>query len=672
MSNSIPFGDNQIPAAEPFPFVDLIDSYWEWDVANNRTVFSPLLHKLTGYTAEEVASDPQFWNDVVHQEDRKILKQLRKWALQRNAPFFETKLRLKSKSGKWLWYLIRCTIAQRNESGTATRVSGVMFDVSEQETFKSALHETGYILRELHSITTSHELPLQERLNRILAAGCEHFGLPNGIVSHVEDDQYEVLAVYTPGDSIKAGDIYPLGKTFCNETLQFGGAVYFEDASLGRFKTHPCYLEFGLATYIGIPIEVDDKVYGTLNFSAPAPRGKIYNATDNEILKLMGQWIGSALTRKMMGQALLDTERQFQNAQRLETVGRLVSGVAHDINNLLTAIIGYIDLARIDLPADDPIYKDLNHSVAAAKRGARITRRLVGFSKPAPYSSRAIKLDEAITDTRKLISQMAGGGVQVTTDLQGGDALVRIDPAQFDQVLMNLAVNSRDAMPMGGTITIATRAKETEVVITFSDTGSGMDKKTVNRIFEPFFTTKNPEVGTGLGLATVHSIITKADGSLTVQSETGKGTTFKIGIPLAGDAQTAPPKIPSPQAFGLKTLTVLLIEGEELVRQTVSGYLEKAGHKALVAENGNQANDLWARHGADINLILSDVTPPGSPGWDFPLTASFKGRHPLLLFMSAYPKSYLEETGHPTLHYPVLEKPFDYQALTAKLGQILG
>ena len=671
MSHPDRFDSNHPSAADQFPFVDLIDSYWEWDIADDRTVFSPLLHKLTGYTAEEVENDARFWSEVVHHEDRKILKQLRTWAFKRSSPVFETKLRLKSKNGEWLWYLIRCTIAQRDQRGTPTRVSGIMFDISEQESFKSTLQETGFILRQLHSITTSHDLPLQERLHRILAAGCEHFGLPNGIISHIQDDKYEVLAVNTDGDSIKTGDVYPLGMTFCSETLEFGGAVYFEDAELSRFKTHPCYLEFGLATYIGIPIEVDSKVYGTLNFTAPTPREKTFNATDNEVLKLMGQWVGSALTQKEMGNQLLETERQFLHVQRLETVGRLVSGVAHDINNLLTAIIGYSDLARIELPEDHPVNEDLNNAVAAAKRGARITRRLLGFSRPAHQSSTPLKLDEGIFETRKLIAQMAGDGVRVVTDLKAGDSRILIDPTQLDQILMNLAVNSRDAMPAGGTITITTSRTDGEVLITFADTGCGMDEKTANRVFEPFFTTKNPEVGTGLGLATVYSIINKAGGTVNVKTEVGQGTTFSIGFPLVMEPPAAS-KAPVRPVTGRTTVTVLVIEGEELVRHTVTSYLENAGHRVLAADSGTQAEELWSEQGEEINLILSDVMPPGSPGWKFALSANKKGKHPLLLFMSAYPTSYLEETGHPALHYPVLEKPFDFEALILKLGEILG
>lgn len=663
--------NSQPSAADSFPFVDLIDSYWEWDVKGDRTIFSPLLHKLTGFSAEEAETDPEFWSQVVHRDDMKVLKDLRRWALKRSAPVFETKLRLKSKDGEWLWYLIRATIAQRDEAGVPSRVSGVMFNISEQEGFKTALHQTSYILRQLHSISTSHEMPLQERLERILAAGCEHFGLPNGIISHIYEGQYEVLAVHTEGDSINTGDVYPLGMTFCSETLEFGGAVYFEDAELSRFKTHPCYLEFGLSTYIGIPIEVNKEIYGTLNFTAPLARLKPFNETDNEILKLMGQWVGAALTRREMGRQLLETERQFQHAQKLETVGRLVSGVAHDINNLLTAIIGYTELARLEIPDGHRSGDDLGQAVSAAKRGARITRRLLGFSRPAAHSPTALNIDGSIKDTCKLIAQMAGDGVSVVPRLEAPEALVVIDPAQLDQVLMNLAVNARDAMDGGGTITITTAVEDSMVKVSFADDGCGMDEKTANRVFEPFFTTKSPEVGTGLGLATVHSIILKAGGTVNIKTAPGQGTTFNLGLPQALEKPAAP-KIPVRPTAVPSAVTALLIEGEELVRHTVTGYLENAGHKVLSAENGQLAEELWNDQGADIDLIICDVTPPGSPGWEFALSAHHNGKHPMLLFMSAYPTSYLEEIGHPALHYPMLEKPFDFEALILKLGQILG
>ncbi len=662
--------DGTQPGADPSVYFDMIDSYWEWDIDDEETRFNPRARKLTGYSAEELEGGFPFWDQVIHPEDRKILRQLRTWALRRTSPVFETNLRLKSKSGIWVWHLIRCTVSRRIEDEKSTRVFGVMIDISQQESYQSTLEETGNILRHLHTITTSNTLPLQERLNRILEAGCAHFGLPNGIISHIVGEKYEVLAVHTEGNSINAGDVYDLGKTFCNETIQFGGAVFFEDAGRNGFKTHPCYLEFGLATYIGIPIEVDGKIHGTLNFSAPTPRAKSYSSTDNEILKLMGQWVGSALTRTQLDQTLHETEMKLQHAQRLETVGRLVSGVAHDINNLLTAVIGYTDLARMDLSDDHPMNPDLEQAVTAAKRGARITRRLLSFSRPGTDSPQALNLDESISDTSKLLAQMAGDGVRFTADLRAGDANIFIDPAQLDQVLLNLAVNARDAMPGGGTLTISTSRTGNEALVIFSDTGIGMDEKTANRVFEPFFTTKNPEVGTGLGLATVHSIINKAGGSVNITTAVDRGTAFRISLPLATKAPTLPAEtvrmVPGPSV-----ITVLLIEGEALVRHTVTGFLEKAGHRVVAADSGKQAEKMWLEKKGEIHLIVSDVLPPGSPGWEFPMSANNQDRHPVLLFMSAYPKRYLEKTGHPALRFPVIEKPFDFEALNLKLGQIL-
>jgi len=664
--------DDQSRGKDQFPYSDLIDAYWDWDVAEDRTTFSPQLHKLTGYTTVELERNPSLWAEIVHPEDLTVLKDVRQWALKPTSSIFNTKLRVKARSGEWLWHRIRCTVTECDGSGAPIRVSGVMFDISEQEAFKSTLEETGFILRQLHSISTAYDLPLKERLNRILIAGCEHFGLPNGIISCVEGDQYEVLAVHSTGSSIKEGDVYPLGKTFCNETLKFGGAVYFENAGKSRFKTHPCYLEFGLATYIGTPIEVDHEVYGTLNFSAPSPRIKKYNANDNEILKLMGQWVGSALTRKKMARTLLESERQFQHAQRLETVGRLVGGVAHDINNLLMAIIGYTDLARMELTADHLADEDLSHSMAAAKRGARITRRLLGFSSPASYAPCSTLLDVAILETQTLIAQLAGEGIEVVTEFQAEGSCVLIDPAHLDQVLMNLAVNSRDAMPLGGAITITTRKVGTEAIITFTDTGCGMDKVTLDRVFEPYFTTKSADVGTGLGLATLQSLVQKAGGRVGVQSEVGQGTSFTIGLPLSKDTPTTIPEGTSAPSHKTGVATILLIEAEEMVRHTVTKYLEKAGHRVLAVENGHEADDVWSDRGTGIDMIISDAIAQGGPGWEFAFDARANGRRPLLVFMSAFPTSYLEETGHPALFYPIIEKPFDFEALNLKLEQIMG
>jgi signal transduction histidine kinase len=654
-----------------FPFVDFIDAYFEWNVGTEKTVFSPLLHKLTGYPVETISNDPGFWREVVHPGDFAALNSIRNWALRGNEPIFETRLRVKNRKGPWAWHLVRCIVAERDPTGAPKRVSGVMFDITEQEDLKLAVAETGSVLRQLHSITTSHGLPMQDRLHWILKTGCEHFGLPNGIVSHIHDGQYEVLAAHSPSRDINVGDTYPLGMTFCNETLEFGGAVHFEDASKTRFKSHPCYLDFGLATYIGIPIEVEDQVYGTLNFSGPDKRKRPYTATDNEILKLMGQWVGSALTRQQMTHSLRETERRLQHVQRVQTVGRLVGGVAHDINNLLTAIIGFADLARHDLAPGSEPWANLDECINSAKRGARITHRLLGFSQFQRAEPRRVNLDEVVGEAMKLVRQLVGGGIGVEFDLGAPDTLVVADPTEIDQVLMNLAVNARDAMPVGGTVTITTREESGRAIITFTDTGTGMDGKTAHRVFEPFFSTKNPGHGTGLGLPTVKTIVTQAGGTLDLKTEPGSGTTLTIDLPVA-PPKTAVPEEPAAVVSGRTRTTVMLIEGEDMVRRTVAKYLKTAGHEVVAVENGEMAEGLWDVEAPRVGLMISDVIPVGGRGWDFAMKANYQGHRPLLMFMSAYPRPYLEETRHPALEYPILEKPFDFEALLLALGEILG
>jgi len=666
-----PRKDDQGGTISRFPFVDLIDAYWEWDIGADKTVFSPLLHKLTGYPVEDIQNAPDFWREVVHPGDFGALNSIRNWAIQGGQSIFETRLRIKVLNRPWKWHLIRCTVAERDIGGAPRRVSGVMFDITEQEDLKLTLSETGTVLRQLHSITTSQGLPLQDRLHWILKTGCEHFGLPNGIISHIKDNQYEVLAVHSKDRSITVGDIYPLGMTFCNETMEFGGAVYFEDASKSRFKSHPCYLDFGLATYIGIPIEVDGKAYGTLNFSGPEPRTNPFESTDNEILKLMGQWIGSALTRHRMAHTLRETEHRFQHLQRVQTVGRLVGGVAHDINNLLTAVIGFADLTRLELPEGSALRGNLDECVTAAKRGARITHRLLGFSQFQRSALRTVQLDEVVGESMKLVQQLAGVGIGVEFDLGAPGTRVVADPTEIDQVLMNLAVNARDAMPVGGTVTITTREIEGQAVITFSDTGTGMDPAIIDRVFEPFFSTKNPGTGTGLGLPTVKNIITQAGGDLKLESEQGKGTVFTITLPLA-PAEPMVETEPTPVVQSRTRTTVMLIEGEEMVRQTITGYLKTAGHQVVAVENGELASGMWPAEAPRVGLMISDVIPVGARGWDFAMKANYQGHRPLLLFMSAYPRTYLEETRHPALEFPILEKPFDFEALLLALGKILG
>src|ERR1035437_4823024 len=323
-------------------------------------------------------------------------------------------------------------------------------------------------------------------------------------------------------------------------------------------------------------------------------------------------------------------EGQLRQAQKMEAVGRLAGGVAHDFNNLLTAISGYAQLLRSELEPGDARVEEVDEILLAGERAATLTRQLLAFSRRQVLQPRALNLNESIDELRSMLGRLIGEDVLLRTVLDPDLGLVRADPSQLTQVLMKLAVNARDAMPRGGTLTLETSnvtLDETfaaahegvqagpHIMLSVSDTGGGMDAETQAHLFEPFFTTKEVGKGTGLGLATVYGIVRQSEGSIDMRSEPGKGSTFEICLPQAPVGERVAGKVP------IETLqrgheTILVVEDEASVRKLAISVLERQGYGVLAAEGPRQAEAIAAEHPGSIDLLLTDVVMPGGNGSD--------------------------------------------------------
>jgi PAS domain S-box-containing protein len=323
-------------------------------------------------------------------------------------------------------------------------------------------------------------------------------------------------------------------------------------------------------------------------------------------------------------------EEQLRQAQKMEAVGQLAGGVAHDFNNLLCIINGYSDLLLENLPPGDPSRGSISEILKAGQRSAGLTRQLLAFSRQQVLAPRVLDLNEVVTDTDKMLRRVIGEDVRLTSTLGPELWAVRADPGQVEQVLMNLAVNARDAMPQGGRLTIETRNVELDesyarahpdaragphVLLSVTDTGSGMPPDVKARIFEPFFTTKGPGKGTGLGLATVYGIVKQSGGHVAVSSEVGVGTTFQVYLPRAEPAAGGPKvRPPGPQAPPRGTETVLLVEDEGGVRALTRHVLAGCGYTVLEAADGDEAVRVAAGHDGPIHVLVTDVVMPGAGG----------------------------------------------------------
>jgi two-component system, cell cycle sensor histidine kinase and response regulator CckA len=379
-------------------------------------------------------------------------------------------------------------------------------------------------------------------------------------------------------------------------------------------------------------------------------------------------------------------EDQFRQAQKMEAVGRLAGGVAHDFNNLLMVIAGYAEVILSQLPSDHPLYEKGKAIQQAADRATTLTRQLLAFSRKQLLELKVVDVNAIVEDMERLLSPLIGENVKLSTLLAPQAALTRADAGQLEQVLMNLVVNGKDAMPGGGTLTIQTQTAVVDgshrraqqfirpgnyVVLSVSDTGMGMDKETQSRIFEPFFTTKEKGKGTGLGLSTVYGIVKQSGGYVMVQSEKGQGSTFQIYLPQV-DGTAEYNSSPAPDATLGGSETVLLVEDEDSVRQLVRDTLEAKGYSVLEAKSGEEGLETVARHQGAIQLVITDVVMPGMSGRELVKKLAQTNPTTKVLYLSGYTEDTIVSDGSIESGTAFLQKPFSLQNLSRKVREVLG
>ncbi len=381
-----------------------------------------------------------------------------------------------------------------------------------------------------------------------------------------------------------------------------------------------------------------------------------------------------------------ELEQQFFQAQKMEAIGKLAGGVAHDFNNILTIINGYSDLLLARLDTDHPFYKEISMIRKAGERASGLTNQLLAFSRKQMIRPRNLNLNTIIKDTEKMLKRLIGEDIELVTHLDPDLNEIHVDPTQIDQIIMNLAVNARDAMPKGGKLTIETKNVELDqsyiqkhgevkagsyVMLSISDTGIGIDKETMQHIFEPFFTTKGKGEGTGLGLSTVYGIVKQNNGYIWVYSEPGEGAVFKIYFPItskkAGDVEVE--KISSEELIGNET--ILLAEDDHWVRELTKSTLEAYGYKVLEVERGDEALKICKEFKNPIHLLLTDVVMPGMSGSELAKKILEYHKDIKILYMSGYTDDAMIRYGIRDKEVEFLQKPFSSKVLLEKVRKIL-
>jgi two-component system cell cycle sensor histidine kinase/response regulator CckA len=438
----------------------------------------------------------------------------------------------------------------------------------------------------------------------------------------------------------------------------------------------------GMVAFAGYPLVVEDRLVGVMAIFAR--QGLADDTLD--ALASVADIISQGIERKRAEEALFVTENQLRQSQKLEAVGQLAGGIAHDFNNLLTVITGYSDLLLVHLDQGDPTRLKVEEIKKAGERAASLTRQLLAFSRKQVLQPRVLNLNAIVADTEKMLRRLIGEDVGVLTVLDPSLGQTKADPGQIEQVLLNLTVNARDAMPQGGKLTIETSNVYLDnqyarrhiavrpgnyVMLAVSDTGSGMNAETQAHIFEPFFTTKEQEKGTGLGLSTVYGIVKQSGGHIWVYSEIEKGTTFKVYLPRVDDVPQIDAAPDTLTDLPLGRETVLLTEDEHPVRHLARVILEMSGYQVLEAAGGDEAISIYEEHKGQIDLLITDVVMPKMSGPELAQSLETLSPGIKVLYLSGYTDDAIIRHGLLDQGMAFLQKPFTPEALTRKVREVL-
>jgi two-component system, cell cycle sensor histidine kinase and response regulator CckA len=592
---------------------------------------SPPIKHILGFTPEEWMSDPQRWRKQVHPDDlgRALTEEQ---TLSQEGDRYRMEYRLRTRDGKDVWVRDEATYVRHLETGKLV-MRGLFLDITERKEAEEELRRS--------------EQRLQATVN---AAPVVLFALdPAGVFTFSAGRGLQGLGL-KPGEVVGQSvfDRYRDSR----ETLD-----HVRRALSGE--------EFTAIDELPQLQLVYETRWAPARDSAGNPFGVIGIATD--------------ITERVQ------LQEQVRSMQQLEAIGRLAGGIAHDFNNLMNIVLGYAQLLSAESGLTERGKNGLGQIRRAGERAAALTHQLLAFSRKQVLQPKVLNLNEIVADVQKMLSRVIGEDIELATRLHPSLAAVKADPVQMEQVLMNLAVNARDAMPHGGTLLMETNNVQMDevdarrypgspagpcVMLAVSDTGHGMDAETLEHVFEPFFTTKEPGKGTGMGLATVYGIVTQSGGNILVSSTLGKGTTFQIYLPAGTGLAEIRVEEPVEEVAG-GTETILVVEDEPNLREIARVFLEEYGYRVLEAVDVEEALRIAKTFADPIHLLLTDVIMPRMSGRQLASQILTARPEMKVVYMSGYTDDML--VHHEVLEPEVtlLQKPFDKVQLARKIRSVL-
>jgi signal transduction histidine kinase/CheY-like chemotaxis protein len=525
--------------------------------------------------------------------------------------------------------------------------------------------------------------PAFDRLTRLTA---RVLGTPTAIISLVGAEHVFFKSSYGLPEPLATHRQTPLSHSFCQLVVGAGAPLIVSDTRLHTLLQDDTAIRaLGIVAYAGVPLVMPDgHALGALCALDYYPRD-----WSNSEIGLLHDIAAAVVTEIQLRRAIAernDYEAQLLQVQKGESLGFLAGGIVHDFNNLLTAIAGYAELALRDLPPDGTLRSDLSEIQKAADRATSLTRQLMAFIRKQSIEPCVFDLNALMIDTSKLLRRLIPANIELVMVPAQDQSYVKADPGQISQVLINLVVNARDAMPDGGTLTIATATvlldadcvdrrlgdeARTYVLLAVGDTGVGMAEETRAHLFEPFFTTKEQGQGTGLGLATCQNIVRRSGGRICISSNVGCGTTIQIYLPRVDARQAEQSRCPEPQTMPWGTETVLLVEDEATVRALLAEGLRRLGYIVLEAANGDEALGMAHECGAAIDIVLADLVMPYLGGEALAERLHALQPNMAVMFMSGYIDcDAAQAVGH-RLGAIYLQKPFPLADLARKLRDVL-
>ena len=551
-----------------------------------------------------------------------------------------------------------------------------------------ALHEAAMNVVNRIGETARSASPLGELLPELLQYALDSAGVSIGAVFLVDPRSGDVLLRAQHGFTNAAAD--GLARCFDRPELlakvnQTGTALTVPAAEPPQDWERGLLTATEAGSLLLVPIGFGPTLLGVLVLVAA--RGRLLTDWEPFVQAIGGQ-IAQSVALARSEEALRRTSEQLRQSQKLEAVGRLAGGIAHDFNNLLTAITGHCELLLGQVEQDGALWDGLNQINQAGNRAAALTRQLLAFSRKQILQPKILDLNEVVEGMDRLLRRLIGADIELHTHCATDLGRVEADPSQLEQVIMNLAVNARDAMPDGGKLTLETEnvvldsataagllevAPGPYVLLAVSDTGTGMDDETLSHMFEPFFTTKEPGKGTGLGLAMVFGVVKQSGGHIAVDSEVGHGTTFKVYLPLVQGDPPAPDRAEVELATANPSVgTILVVEDDELVRELVTTVLENAGYRVFGAPEPLRALELLQDPTTEVDLLLTDLVMPTMKGNQ--LYRRVQPEHPDLkvLFMSGYSDQAISDNSAVEAGAQFIQKPFTPKALVRKVRELLG